>query len=146
MSTMPTLKQLTEADQFLDEEKRHDCFAGFGEKLYAVFGDYPQGRERVSTQIRNLQQVAVSARRLADVEDFVKNQMGKGTRSARDWRQVGEEALAQLAELRGQADQQGQDEGQRLQLRLYLVRGWVRAVVGGYLFAKARKETEASHA
>ena len=31
-------------------------------------------------------------------------------------------------------------------LRLHLARGWVRAVVGAYLYAKAQKEMEHSHA
>jgi hypothetical protein len=95
--------------------------------------------------VRNLQQIALSATRLADVEDFIKNQMGKTTRSSGDWRRVGGQALGQLKQLREQAQTIGSDEPQRLRVRLHLVRGWVRAVVGAYLYAKAQVEMERSH-
>lgn len=146
MSHAPTLHQLAGADQFLDAEQQHDTFDALGKKCFVVFREDSQGDNRVSTQVRNLQQVTVSARRLADVEDFVKNQMGKNTRSSQDWRKVGEELLEHLRLLRKMADELAPDDGQRLQLRLYLARGWVRAVVAGYLFARAEKEVGLNHA
>jgi hypothetical protein len=84
----------------------------------------------------------VSATRFADIEDFVKNQMGRNAGPYREWRQVGDTILQQLRELRKAADQFTPDPGQRLLLRLHLARGWVRAVVGAYLYAKAHKEME----
>jgi hypothetical protein len=96
--------------------------------------------------VRNLQHVAVSATRFADIEDFVKNQMGRKAGAYREWRRVGDDILRQLGELRKAADGFVTDDGQRLLLRLHLVRGWARAVVGAYLYAKAQKEMEQSHA
>jgi len=140
MSAILDLKLIDEADKYLDAEAQLTDFRMMGEKLFEVFG---ADEGRVSTQIRNLQQIAVSVRRLSDVEDFVKNQMGKKS-GADSWRQVGEEILAHLARLRTEANHIATDEGQRLLLRAYLARGWVKAVVGAYLYAKASKEM--SHA
>jgi hypothetical protein len=128
---------IRKADAYLDGEA-HDTFAALGSTFYQVFGADPEGR--INTQIRNLQQVVVSATRFGDIEDFVKNQMGKNTRAARDWRRMGDRALDLLKALRQQAEALSGDEGQRLQLRLHLARGWVRAVVGAYLFDKAHEE------
>ena len=43
-------------------------------------------------------------------------------------------------------DSRTQAEHLRLLLRLHLARGWVRGVVGAYLYAKAQKEMQESHA
>lgn len=141
MSATLDLKLINEADKYLDAEAQLTDFRKTGEKLFEVFGTDKEGR--VSSQVRNLQQIAVSARRLSDVEVFVKNQMGKKTGAA-EWRQVGDNILGQLAQLRAEANRNSEDEGQRLLLRAYLARGWVKAVVGAYLYAKAREEM--SHA
>jgi hypothetical protein len=111
-----------------------------GDEFFDVFGADREGR--INTQVRNVQQIVVSARRLADVEDFVKNQMGKTTQASCDWRKVGDTVLKHLAQLRDRATGMTTDEGQRVALRLYLARGWVRAVVGAYLYAKARREMQ----
>ncbi len=144
MSAVLTPELLQAADGFLDTDEQHGAAVKLGRCLFETFGADKEGR--VSTQVRNLQQMAVSATRFADVEDFVKNQMGKKTGPSREWREVGDEILKQLEKLRAEANQLTADEGQRLLLRLHLARGWVRAVVGAYLYAKAQKEMEQSHA
>ena len=47
-------------------------------------------REKISSQVRNLQQISCSAPRFADIEDFVKNQMGKGDKNSKKWKAVGD--------------------------------------------------------
>ncbi len=136
MSATLDLKLIEAADRYLDEDTQLAAFQVTGEKLFAEFG---ANDGRVSTQVRNLQQIAVSVRRLSDVEDFVKNQMGKKSGSDA-WRKVGDDILTQLAKLRAEANRIATDEGQRLLLRAYLARGWVKAVVGAYLYAKAHEE------
>jgi hypothetical protein len=133
--------QVSKADQYLDGEI-HNRFISLGKKFFEVFkADEKSGR--ISTQVRNLQQVVVSATRFADIEDFVKNQMGKKSSASEDWKKVGEEVLRQLNELRTWAAGQAfSDAGQELLLRLHLARGWVRAVVAAYLYAKALKEKD----
>jgi hypothetical protein len=74
MSATLDLKLIDEADKYLDAEAQLTDFQKTGKKLFEVFG---ADEGRVSTQVRNLQQITVSVRRLSDVEDFVKNQMGK---------------------------------------------------------------------
>ncbi|GIW82517.1 MAG: hypothetical protein KatS3mg105_4324 [Gemmatales bacterium] len=144
MITVLTPELLREADSFLDTDEQHQAAEQLGQELFTAFGTDKEGR--VSTQVRNLQQMAVSATRFADIEDFVKNQMGKKTGQSQKWRQVGHEILRQLEKLREKANQLATDEKQRLLLRLHLARGWVRAVVGAYLYAKALEEMEKSNA
>jgi hypothetical protein len=140
MSAILDQKLIDEADKYLDADAQLTEFRKTGERLFKVFG---ADEGRVSTQIRNLQQITVSVRRLSDIEAFIKNQMGKKT-GANEWREVGSDLLAQLDKIRAKANQLSTDEGQRLLLRVYLARGWVKAVVGAYLYAKARQEM--SHA
>jgi hypothetical protein len=151
MSAVLTLQLLHEADSFLDTEKQHQDATNLGEKLFQAFSRGDKEKEgKISSQVRNLQQVAMSATRFADVEDFVKNQMGKekldDNGRPKAWRQTGDAILQQLKTLRDQADKLATDEGQRLLLRLHLVRGWVRAVVCAYLYEKAHKEMTKNHA
>lgn len=136
MSATLEQRQIDEADRYLDAEAQLTAFRELGDRLFDVFG---ADQDRVSSQVRNLQQIAVSARRLSDIEAFVKNQMGKKSGSDA-WRQIGDRLLQQLADLREAANRIATDEGQRLLLRLYLARGWVKAVVGAYLYAKALRE------
>src|SRR5262245_6685364 len=93
---------LQKADSFLDREEQHKAAAELGEFFYREFGADPEGR--ISSQVRNLQQMAVSATRFADIEDFVKNQMGRKTGAYKEWRRVGDEALRQLGDLRQAAE------------------------------------------
>lgn len=144
MSALLTPELVQKADSFLDTDKQHQAAEQLGERLFKTFGADKEGR--VSSQIRNLQQMAVSATRFADIEDFIKNQMGRKAGAYQEWREVGEEMLKQLSQLRKAAEAFTSDERQRLLLRLHLARGWVRAVVGAYLYAKARKEMEEGNA
>jgi hypothetical protein len=144
MNPQLTPELIHQADSYLDRDDFHQTAVALGEQLFAVFGSDRKGQ--VSSQLRNLQQMVISATRFADIEDFVKNQMGRNAGAYREWRQVGNDILRQLGELREAADRFTPAPGQALLLRLYLARGWVRAVVGAYLYAKAQKEMEQSYA
>ena len=129
--------ELTQAaDRYVDE--RHDQFADLGGRFFEQFGS---DRGKVSTQVRNLQQIACSAARFADIEDFVKNQMGRGDAN---WKAVGSDMLEQLSRLRGDSEEIAVDADDRMAVRLRLARGWVRAVVGEYLYRLARQQMEGS--
>lgn len=144
MNPQLTPELIQQADSFLDTDRQHQAAIRLGERMYDVFME--QNKKRGMTQIRNLQQIVVSATRFADIEDFVKNQMGRNAGAYLQWRQVGDEVLRQLEALRQAAYGMTKDEGQCLLLRLYLARGWVRAVIGAFLYRKAQKEMEPSHA
>ena len=120
-------------DRYIDE--RHGELADLGGRFFESFGS-----DRV-TQVRNLQQIACSAARFADVEDFVKNQMCKGDSN---WKAVGSDVLEQLSQLRGYSEEMAADPADRMAVRLRLARGWVRAVVGEYLYRLALKQMEGS--
>ena len=124
------------ADRCVDE--RHGQFAALGGQFFMQFRS---DRGKVSTQVRNLQQIACSATRFADVEDFVKNQMGKGNSS---WKAVGNNVLEQLLLLRGYSEDIAVDGADRLEVRLRLARGWARAVVGEYLYRLALEQMKDS--
>lgn len=134
-----------QADLYLDTHR--EDFARLGDRLFEEFR--PVG-ERISSQVRSLQQIATTATRFADVEDFVKNQMGRGRgTTSRAWQRIGEETLDQLRCLRGvQAGLPGSPRSQaappemQLQFRLRLVRGWVRAIVCQYLYRNATQALE----
>ena len=138
MATL-TIEQIRKADSYIDEH--HGKFTQLGQELFGTF-QYEKDKNQLSTQIRNLQQIACSARRFADIEDFVKNQMGKEKGNSRKWRSVGPEVLQQLGDLRQASQQADADEEQRFLLRLQYARGWVRAVVGEYLYQVACDQME----
>ena len=117
-------------------DELHDQFVCLGAQFFNKFGS-----DRGKTQVRNLQQIACSAVRFADIEDFVKNQMGKGNR---DWKAVGDEVLKQLRQLRCYSEEIATDADDRMVVRQRLARGWVRAVVGEYLYRLARSQMENS--
>ena len=73
---------IRQADCYLDDDDRRDTFVGLGNDLFDRFGS---DKGKISAQVRNLQQIACSATRFADIEDFVKNQMGRVTRTGRQW-------------------------------------------------------------
>lgn len=123
---------IRKADCYIDDH--HPEFARLGKQLFKAFGS---DGGRISSQVRNLEQVAFSAIRLADVEDFVKNQMG---RQVGGWLRVGDVLLSCLRQLRQASETMAEDSGSRLLLRLRLGRGWVRAVVGEYLYRVALAE------
>ena len=129
---MPALNTdlIRKADHYIDEH--HKTFVALGRRFFDEFGS-----ERGRTQVRNLQQLACSASRFADIEDFVKNQIGKGNGK---WKGVGPAVLDQLSVLRKCSDQLDGDPAHRMALRLWLARGWARAVVSEYLYRLAMKE------
>jgi hypothetical protein len=141
-ATVLTRAQLAKIETYLDDEENNSRFAEQGSLVYQVFRDDRGGRDNISSQVRNLQQAATSATKLADVEDFIKNQMGKGTGAARRWRQdnLGETLLKELGELRKTAHNLAEGNSHHeIQIRLRLARGWVRSVVSEYLFRKAQE-------
>ena len=99
-----------------------------------------EGCNHISAQIRNLQQITCSATRFADIEDFVKNQMGKEMGKEAKWRELGDNVLAQLKTLRRKSEQLDNDPINQMALRLRLARSWVRAVVSEYLYRVARDQ------
>ena len=122
-------------DCYVDEN--HEKFSSLGAKFFEIFGS---DKGKISSQVRNLQQIACSAIRFADIEDFVKNQMGKGDKK---WMALGNDVLKQLARLRKLSQDLTEDEYDRMALRLRLARGWVQAVVGEYLYRLALQRMEA---
>lgn len=120
---------ICKVDCYLDEN--HEKFSSLGRRFFDEFGS---DKGKISTQVRNLQQIAGTATRFADVEDFVKNQMGKGDRK---WMALGNDVLKQLTRLRKFSQDLAADEYDRMALRLRLARGWARAVVSEYLYRLA---------
>ncbi len=127
------------ADRYLDDQ--HEYHAEIGERLFRTF----QHDRKKSTQVRNLQQIVCSATCFADIEDFIKNQMGKDRDSAKPWRNVGDELLRHLRTLREKASQLDASPENQLALRLRLARGWVRAAVSEYLYCVARDQMRNAH-
>ena len=124
-------------DEYIDEH--HEIFSQLGGQLFDVFG-YDEKNQRISSQIRNLQRVACSAIRFADIEDFVKNQMGKNGGS--QWQAIGKDVLTQLQQLRSDTTKLSEDKSQQMAVRLRLARAWVRAVVSEYLYRVALAQME----
>ena len=124
---------IQETDRYIDEN--HEAFSELGKRFFEVFDD-DKGNNRISTQIRNLQQITCSATRFADIEDFVKNQMGK-EQNERKWKRLGGDILKQLRQLRSESQKLDTDPANQMALRLRLARGWVRAVVSEYLYQVA---------
>ena len=128
---------IQEVDRYIDEN--HQTFSELGKRFFEVFG-YDKRNDRISTQIRNLQQITCSATRFADIEDFVKNQMGKEENKDPKWKKVGDSTLKKLKELRDKSQELDPDPANQMALRLRLARGWVRAVVSEYLYRVARDQ------
>lgn len=130
-------ESIEETDRYIDEN--HETFAKLGGYFFDVFS-YDKGNNRISTQIRNLQQITCSATRFADIEDFVKNQMGKEKTDERKWKKLGNDILEQLEQLRSESQKLDTEPANQMALRLRLARGWVRAVVSEYLYRVARDQ------
>ncbi len=134
-------------DQLIQEvnlyiEENHQTFSELGKRFFEKFS-YDKSKNRVSAQIRNLENITCSATRFTDIEDFVKNQMGKERTDERNplkWKALGGEVLQQLKQLRDKSQELDADPYIRMALRLHLARGWVRAVVGEYLYQVARDQ------
>ena len=132
-----SIELINKVDCYLDEN--HEEFSALGQHF---FDQFRSEKGKISAQVRNLQQIACSAPRFADIEDFVKNQMGKGDKNAKKWRSVGLDVLKTLARLRKSSEDLTDDKYDRMALRLRLARGWVRGVVGEYLYRLALREME----
>ena len=141
-------KLIHKADCYIDANR--ETFSALGERFFQVFG-YDKEKNQIRTQVRNLQQITCSATRFADIEDFVKNQMGKEKKdeSMPKWRALdcnglalGDAVLQGLQQLRDQSQQLDADSANQMALRLRLARGWVRAVVSQYLYRVARDQME----
>ena len=124
-------------------EENHDIFSRLGDRFFSTFG-YDKEKNNISTQVRNLQQITCSATRFADIEDFVKNQMGKekvDEQNPARWRKLGDEVLDELKELREKSQKLDPDNrANQMVVRLRLARGWVRAVVSQYLYKVAQDQ------
>jgi len=144
-----TTEMLAAGNSYLDDGTRRTQWEERGKLLFNTFRI---DNKRVSTQVRNLQAVTLSAQRLADVEAFIKNQMGKDSgQTSQKWRQVGESLLKdidgifrttdskQSGFLLGDISQEITRNQIRL-VRLYLARGWVKSVVASYMYQKALQE------
>ncbi len=132
-------KMTRAVDQYIDEQ--HERFSDLGKLLFDTFG-FDEKNNRIATQVRNLQQVASSAVRFADIEDFVKNQMGK--KGNKDWQRIGDHVLKVLEKLRNQSTEMTDNPAEAMAVRLRLARGWVRAVVSEYLYQVAQKQMGAA--
>ena len=141
---------IQKVDCYIDSN--HTKFSQLGKCFFEVFG-YDKNNNRVSTQVRNLQQITCSATRFADIEDFVKNQMGKEDKDKRQWRRLGDNVLKGLKELRETSQVLAPNDStdpselsasgtKQMAVRLRLARGWVRAVVSAYLYQVARAQMD----
>ena len=81
----------------------------------------------------------------------MKNQIGKEKKDDKNprWRALGDdgqalgdEILQKLNQLREKSLELDEDSANQMALRLRLARGWVRAVVGEYLYQVARHQME----
>ena len=135
---------IQESDSYIDDDDNHKKFSQLGERFFDAF-EYDTEADNISTQVRNLQQITCSATRFADIEDFVKNQMGKektGEAQKTPWKAVGNAVLEQLEALREKSQELETDPYHQMALRLRLARGWVRAVVSAYLYKVACDQME----
>ena len=138
MIVLDNKQLIQETDCYIDGN--HETFSELGNRFFEIFS-YNKESNRISTQVRNLQQITCSATRFADIEDFVKNQMGKEKKEERKWKALGEDVLQQLKQLRDKSQEiENENLANQMALRLRLARGWVRAVVSAYLYQVARDQ------
>ena len=132
-------KLIREVDLYIEE--KHQTFSELGKRFFEKFG-YDKKKNNIRAQIRNLENITCSATRFTDIEDFVKNQMGKEKIDERKWKALGGGVLQQLKQLRDKSEELDTDPYIQMALRLRLARGWVRAVVGEYLYRVACDQME----
>ena len=143
-------KLIQETNRYIDDNR--GAFSELGDCFFEVFS-YDKKNNRINTQVRNFQQITCSATRFADIEDFVKNQMGKEDKDKQQWRKLGDSVLNGLKELRDISQELVSDDStdpsklselqmKRMAFRLRLARGWVRAVVSQYLYRVACDQME----
>lgn len=130
-------KLIREVNLYIEEN--HQTFSELGKRFFEEFG-YDKKRNNIRAQIRNLENITCSATRFTDIEDFVKNQMGKEPKNRREWKALGGEVLQQLKQLRDKSQELDAKPYIQMALRLHLARGWVRAVVSEYLYCVARDQ------
>lgn len=138
-------KLIRAADLYI--EVNHQTFLELGKRFFEKFG-YDDQKNIIRAQIRNLENITCSATRFADIEDFVKSQMGKEPKEKNEWKALGSEVLQQLKQLREKSQELDPEPYPQMLLRLHLARGWVRAVVSEYLYQVARDQMtrrEAAH-
>ena len=134
MSTL-SHEQLEKVNAYIDDN--HADFSQLGNICFEAF-DYDKANNRISSQVRKLQQLTMAAPRLADIEDFVKNQMGKEDSAQCQWWVFGPKVLQQLRALRSESQRYGEAPAeQQLAIRLHLARGCVCALVSAYLYCVA---------
>ena len=127
-------KLIRETDLYIEENRQ--TFLELGKRFFEKFG-YDKKKNTIRSQIRNLENITCSATRFTDIEDFVKNQMGKEPKDKNEWKELGKEVLPQLRQLRDKSQELDADPYVRMALRLHLARGWARAVVSEYLYQVA---------
>ena len=132
-------KLIQEVDCYIDNNR--NLFSELGDHFFDVFG-YDKEKNTIRAQIRNLQQITYSATRFADIEDFVKNQIGKEDKKEKKWRVLGDTVLKELKQLRDKSCELDADPNNQMAVRLRLARGWVRAVVSQYLYQVACDQME----
>ena len=132
-------KLIQKVDSYIDN--KHENFSELGNRFFQEFS-YDKRNNRISSQIRNLQQITCSTSRFADIEDFVKNQMGKEDKKVPQWRNLGDEVLKALKALRDKSQEFDTEPDTQMAVRLRLARGWVRAVVSQYLYRVAHDQME----
>lgn len=127
--------QIQEVNAYIDDN--HEGFSRLGHACFKAFND--KANNRISSQVRKLQQMAMSAPHLADIEDFIKNQMGKEEGIQTPWRDFGPQVLRQLHALRSKSRDfsEAPEEQDQLAIRLRLARGCIRALVSEYLYRVA---------
>ena len=137
---------IQKVDSYIDNNR--EPFSELGNHFFEVFG-YDKEKNTIRAQIRNLQQITCSATRFADIEDFVKNQMGKESKDKPQWRNLGDNVLSRLKDLRETSQELVPDDPtdaeawmKQMAVRLRLARGWMRAVVSQYLYRVARDQME----
>ena len=136
------------SNHYLDDTERQQSYEALGVSMFAIFG---AKNDKVSSQVRNLQSLSNSAVRFSDVELFIKNQMGRDNDMAKQWGRLDPHPLDQLRQIGDDTNPNGPNckvpQNLRVEMaahsvpvRLHIVRGWIRAVVGGYMFAKATQD------
>ncbi len=127
-------------DQYYEQSKNagkclSNCFPGKGGK----------------SQIRNLENIVYTARRISAVQNFIKNQMGKDSKDNRTWtkplstgnKSMGDFLLCQVEQLIEMAKNLSENNPELgLESVLYLARIWGKQVTSEYLYLTAQGGTD----
>ena len=97
--------------------------------------------ELKSSQIRNLENLAMSTRRFSEIINFIKNQTGKDKKGR--WPLIVDSLLHQLEDLENKAREIGKNNpGITFEVKRQLARGWVKQIVAHYFFADSKKKKD----